>query len=160
MAEPYGFVVRTDGATELRSALAQNEAELVILTQEAHGVPVAEFDIVRVSVLSAENLAWDVYFYDSEPGALTEHDDNPVVDWIEFAVAQGKQINATGPFIYSLSSFKTRFVNRNGEPTIYVRLCQRDAAGKTANDPGKVVVIIEGTSTGKDYPAQTPETYP
>jgi len=158
MAEPYGFAVRTDGATELRSALAQHEAELVILTQEDHGVPIASFDIVRVSVLSAENLAWDVYFYDSAPGALTAHDDNPVVDWIEFDATQGKQINATGPFIYSLSAFKTRYINRNGEPTIYVRLCQRDAAGKTANDPGRVVVIVEGTSTGNDYPAQHPET--
>ena len=82
MAEPYGCVVRTDGANEFRDAIATNAADFLEITQADHDLPVDVFDIVRLSVLSVQNLAWDVYIYDSPPGAPTEHDNNPVVDWV------------------------------------------------------------------------------
>jgi hypothetical protein len=156
MAEPNGYVVRSLEATHYREALAQHAMEVETF-EETHGVRSQPGNIRRITILSDQNLDWDIMLFRSRPEAvLTDLDALEPCGIVNFTVADGVRIAGAGPYIYVKDDINIRYAAKLGRAEMYVGLINRNAAAKSAGDAGSVVVEIELTVAGEELPVQSP----
>ena len=101
--------------------------------------------INRLSILSDENLPWDVMLFGnatSQPNADADLDS--MVHFISFAITDAVQIEGTGLYRYSVSDLDLQY--RPDDRTFHVGLINRSlVSSKTAGANGEVVIELQGT---------------
>jgi hypothetical protein len=104
--------------------------------------------IERITLLSDQNLDWDVVLFDTTftPPITTDGDLDPTIDWVSFEVADGVQIAGAGLFRYSFTSLQIVYQNTDAPGQIHVGLVNRNAVAKNAGATGEVVVEIQGVT--------------
>jgi len=96
--------------------------------------------IRSITIVSKENLAWEVAFYDSDAFTHANPDSDHFIDSHRFAEGDGLQEGGTGLFRYAVSGLDIPYVDTNSTNELHVSLINRSAAAKTAGVPGEVVV--------------------
>lgn len=101
--------------------------------------------INRLSILSDENLPWDVMLFrnaTSQPNADADLDS--MVHFVSFADTDAVQIEGTGLYRYSVSDLNLKY--KPDDRTFHVGLINRSlASSKTAGANGEVVIELQGT---------------
>lgn len=131
--------LRSDQATHYTTSLAQNALDL----ETIGNLPSPTVMITRVTIWSDENLDWDIMLFRSaasQPSA--DPDDDSMVDWISFAVADAVRIAGAGLFRYSVSGL--RLLYNPVDSKAHVGLINRNSASKTASPGGDLVVELHG----------------
>jgi len=94
--------VTTNPATQFISALAQNAGEYLGLTVDSLG-DIAKGRVVRVALRTVENKDWEIYFFATAANNTALPSTNKYLGRCAFVAADGKQIAATGLFLYDKS---------------------------------------------------------
>jgi len=101
--------------------------------------------INRLSILSDENLPWDVMLFRnavSQPNA--DADVDAMVHFVSFADTDAVQIEGTGLYRYSVSDLNLKY--KPDDRTFHVGLINRSLiSSKTAGANGEVVIELQGT---------------
>ena len=144
------FTVRSDKDTHFTGEIVQHagEKENLVMPGSLGG----RSRIVGVRIISDENLAWEPNIFGSDafeggaPGA--DLDTDSFLGRHAFAVGDGLQIAATGPYYYFVSDLDIPY--RDGDhpgpsgvsasPELHVWLVNRSAGAKTAGAAGEIMV--------------------
>ena len=94
--------VATNPATQFISALAQNAGEYLGLDAKELGIT-AKGRVVRVVLRMVENKDWEVYFFATSANNTSVPSTNRYLGRCAFVAADGKQIAASGLFLYDKS---------------------------------------------------------
>jgi hypothetical protein len=150
---PQAWVVRSDKDTHFTGALALNAMELEVIGDAAptssNRVPTIRSKITRITILSEQNLAWDIMLFKAAfaPPLTADCDLHPLVDWLSFTAADGVRVGAAGVFMYSWSGFSFPYYTTDVMGRIHAGLINRDAVAKLANGAGGAIAVeIEGVS--------------
>lgn len=102
-------------------------------------------EINRVTVLSDQNLNWDVMLFrnnTSQPNADADLD--AMVHWVSFTDGDAVQVTDTADvYRYSLSELNLKYTPDNR--VFHVGLVNRSAASKNPGASGEVVIELQGT---------------
>lgn len=153
------FKVRTDKDVDFTAAAAQNAmitADLINNSVGAGGN--ARSRIKSISILSDQNLAWEVNFFGDSNFMVNQANLDSVLflgRWT-FQVADGLQIAATGPYLYYVDGLDIPYLDADGATPpahvgqIHVGLVNRSATAKNAGATGEIVLElgVEPTLTG------------
>lgn len=149
---PTPWVVRSDKDVSFTGALATNAMELAVLGSadplSANRVPTQNSLIRRVTVISDQNLAWDVMLFKSTfvPPLTADADLHPLVEWVSFTAADGKQVAGAGLWLYTWTGLSVPYANTDAPGRVHVGLVNRDAVAKNAGAAGEVIVELEGVT--------------
>ena len=150
--QPKRWVVRSDKDTHFTGALATDALELETLGDTAgtsqNRVPSFPAIIQRLTVISDQNLAWDVMLFKSTftPPLSTDCDLHPLVEWLEFKATDAKRVGGAGLYMYTWTSFEIVYTNTDAPGQIHVGLINRDAVAKNAGATGEVIVELQGVT--------------
>lgn len=129
--------VRSDKDTHFTTSLAQDALDI-----EDLGTVQNPSKVIRVTVWSDQNLAWDVVLFRTSSGQpATDADLDTMTDWVSFAAGDGVRFNSTGLYRYSVSGLDLRYAGDNN--TLYLGLVNRSATSKNAGATGEVVIELE-----------------
>jgi len=149
---PQVWVVRSDKDTHFTGALLTNALELEALGDAAptssNRTASIRSIIRRITVISVQNLAWDVMLFKAAytPPLTVDGDLHPMVDWLSFAAADGVRVAGAGLYLYTWSGMEFPYYNTDAPGRIHVGLINRDATAKIIAAGGEIVVEIEGIS--------------
>lgn len=133
------WLARSDKDLHYTTALAQDAIDL----ESFAAMPSASVQITRVTVLSDQNLDWDIMFFKnatSQPN--TDADLDTLVDWITFAAGDGVQVAGTGLWRYSVSGLRLNY--KADDRVFHVGLINRNAVAKNAGATGELVIELQG----------------
>jgi hypothetical protein len=160
------WYLRSNPASDCTDALAQGQRCTMNLKiqgpQRSRGSsPTAMEGIVRsITLLSIENLAWDINIYTSDKFGRTNMDDDPFLDYHAFAASDGKQTSATAGFgdqyRYAVTGMTVHYRDRDrvvrdgtgkgpidpGESQLHIEVVNRDSTVKSEGSAGAIAVII------------------
>lgn len=137
-------LIRTDADTDFTAALAQNAAIFASFQSKAAGQC---FWVESIQVISVENLAWELWFFDRETTAIPA---DPNADGFRgrwsFQAADGLQIAGAGTFHYNIQGLAIPVecldynLHADKYPELHVALVNRSGASKSADAAGAIVV--------------------
>lgn len=130
--------VRSVATVNFTAVLNQNEGEEENLT----GLNGNAGRIRSITIMSKENLAWEVAFYDSDAFTHTSPDSDHFLDSHRFAEGDGLQDDGTGLYRYAVTGLDIPYLDTNSTNELHIRLTNRSAAAKTAGVPGELVVLV------------------
>jgi len=136
---PDSWVIRSNKDTLFTTALATNAIDI----ENLGAAPTPNIIISRVTVLSDQNLDWDLMFFKNntaQPNADADLD--AMVDWVRFEDSDGVQVAGAGLWRYSVSGLELRYASDDGN--VYVGLINRNAVAKNAGATGEIVVELSG----------------
>lgn len=134
--------VTTSGASQFRSALAQNAAENLSLDVNSYGVGQRVDAIIRtLQITSVEDRQWELWFYGRNTYNTPTVDSNTRVGWWLFGVA-GKQIGAAGLYHYYVDGLYIPYRDLDQTGKIHMSLINRSAGAKSAGDAGALKLTI------------------
>lgn len=152
------YKVRTDSTVQWTGAIAQNASgdENIALTSGLAGMNGKVENILRgLSIVSKENLAWELDFYSSNTFATASPDTNKWLGRWTFAATDAKQIGGTGLWEYYIDGMELPLWDDDtsgtagsatnpivGTGKLHVSLVNRSAASKTAGTNGALVVTF------------------
>lgn len=154
MARGKHLVIRSDKDTHFTGALAQNAGEeenivLALYTAMAatrlgaiEPAKSARLTIREITVISDENLAWEVQFYKSDDFANSDLDLDDFLFSHAFSASDGAQVGGTGAFYYNQTKLEGAYYDADGTGEIHIKLVNRSAASKSADAAGEVVVEV------------------
>lgn len=150
---PQAWVVRSDKDTHFTGALATNAMELEVLGDaaptSANRIPTIRSKITRITVISEQNLAWDIMLFKAAftPPLTADADLHPLVDWLSFAAADAVRVAGAGLFLYTWSGMDFPYYTTDVMGRIHVGLINRDAVAKLAAGAGGAIAVeIEGVT--------------
>ena len=150
---PLPWVVRSDKDTHFTGALVQNAMELEVLGDVAptssNRIPTIRSKITRVTVISEQNLAWDIMLFKAAftPPLTTDPDLHPLVDWLSFLAIDAVRVAGAGLYLYTWSGMEFPYYTTDVMGRIHVGLINRDAVAKLAGGAGgNITVEIEGVT--------------
>jgi len=133
------LIISSDKDTHFTGELVTNAREnesLVIRAGE-----VVRGQIESLSIIADQNLAWDVFVFETDNFSNADMDVDSFVDFESFTVASGVQIAGAGSFYYGTSALDIPYTAGDGK--IHLSLVNRSAGlTKTAGAAGEVVVKI------------------
>lgn len=156
------YIIDTDPAVDFIAGLAQNAEDLIHLTPDmAIGAsPDCRFRLVGCSIISDQNLAWELNFWSREAGsgAATVALDSFLGRWT-FAAGDGVRIAGAGSYRYFIFGLDIPYIDEdprsdrdppyNGR--IHLSLVNRSAASKNAGPTGEVKVRLYVDPTGGGF---------
>lgn len=148
--------LRSNAATDCTGVLFQNEAcniSLKLHGQVAPGVsPRADEVLIRsITILSIQNLAWDINIYTKDTRNTEDIDADTFLDYVSFTAANGLQTtpNVGGTaYRYQSRDLNIRYRDMDAvEETsttseIHLQIVNRSTSFKEADASGKIVVIV------------------
>jgi len=149
---PQVWVVRSAKATHFSGALVTDALELEAMGDAAptssNRVPTIRSRIRKITILSEQNLAWDVMLFKNTytPPLSTDPDLHPLVEWLSFLAADAVRVAGVGLYIYTWTGLDIPYFNTDAPGQIHVGLINRDAVAKIAGAGGNVVVEIQGVT--------------
>lgn len=134
--------IRSDKDTHFTGALAQDAVEHENISLGNALVGVNECLIEGVSLLSDENLEWDVFFWTKDTNANADLDLDTFLDYVNFPAKFGKQLGGSGAYYYSATNLGIPYRDDDGSEKLHISLCNRSTASKTAGANGEVVIVV------------------
>jgi hypothetical protein len=149
VAQPGRYTIfRTDSAADFTAALAQN-AGLFLNKNLPNGVGTAPFWVQSIEIISVENLAWELWFFNKTTVALAATDLDGFRGRWSFQAADGVRIAGAGNYHYSIDGLAIpvecsdyRLHTPDKYAQLHVALVNRSAAGKSADIAGAIVVQL------------------
>lgn len=139
------YKVRTDKDVEFTGAIVQNAAEeenLVIPSGLSGMNGQVELILRGLSIVSDQNLAWELQFYSSDAFQEANLDADGYIGRWSFAAADGVQIGATGSYNYYIDGLEIPLWDDDKTGEIHVALVNRSATSKNAGATGEIVVTF------------------
>lgn len=137
VASADATLIRSDKDLHFTGALVTNAAE----DENLGGLPTNSGKIRLVTILSDENLAWEIQFYTRDLFRDADLDIDTYLGSVRFAEGDGLQVAGAGPFRYDLSNLNLPYIDADASSELHVTLVNRSAAAKTAGAGGEVVVV-------------------
>jgi hypothetical protein len=141
--------IRSVAATDFTAVCANNGLITANIPFPANIKNTREILIEGIIIQAKENLIWDCFIFTSSNFNNANLDLDNYLDWVNFPLANGKQIAGAGQFYYSAMNLSTRYqdldravVSPTTDPAVHVGLVCRSAAGKTAGANGQLAVTI------------------
>lgn len=141
----FSYKVRSDKDTHFRDGLAQNavEHENIVLPGCLAGIRGnARAHLKSITILSDENLAWEIMLFSSDTNVDTDEDVDAMIGWWQFSTAGAVQVAATGLFRYYIDGLAVPYVDDDNTGEVHVSLLNRSSASKTAGDAGSLIVEL------------------
>lgn len=135
-ARPEYYIVKSDKDTHFTGALAQNAHEEESLQLHARRNRCV---ILDVTVLSDQNLAWDVYFWSTDAFDNADLDLDSAIGKVSFVVADGEQIGGTGAYRYHANGLAIPYNDEDETGELHVSVVNRSGTSKNAGATGEVV---------------------
>jgi len=140
------IILRSDKDTHFTGSLSENAGELEALTITATQFT-NEFVIEQISIISNQNLEWDLFIWSSSIGPDTsDYDDDTYIEYQNFPKTTGKQIGGAGGFYYSASDIKIPYrdddIDERANGSVHCTLVNRSSTSKNAGATGEVVVVM------------------
>jgi hypothetical protein len=138
-------LVTTDAATQLRAALAQNAALNLSLDISKYAFGSRVDAIIRsLQIVSAENLAWELWFYRKNTYDAGVADAVRWCGYWQFGTT-AVRIGAAGYYYYYIDGLGIPYIDEDNSSKLHFSLINRSAAAKSANDAGliKVGAVLE-----------------
>ncbi len=106
------------------------------------GIQAAE--ITNISVLSDQNLDWDIQFYATDGHGNTDADLDTFITTLNFATGDGERNAGAGLFKYDANPSFVPFYYRDQDNSSewHITLINRDGSTKNAGATGEIVVKI------------------
>ena len=144
IAERY---IRSDKDTHFTGALVQHavEAENIGFPGDWDTIGIQKVEILGVSVISDQQLAWDIKFYGKDTHAVTTDLDSDFFEkTLKLDASDGIQEAGANQYYYDLDPSFFPFIYHDEDVTseLHVTLVNRSATAKTAGAAGEVVIII------------------
>lgn len=149
------ITVRTDPATQLRAACAQNAALTLNLPMGSGngyvdaglaGGKTVKSRLQSLRIASVENLAWDVWLWRSDLfntyASVADLATQYVAGRYPFAEANGVQIAGTGPYYYYVDGTDEMYQDLDLTGEVHLMLVNRSAASKSADDAGAILIEL------------------
>jgi hypothetical protein len=145
-------IVRTDPATQLIAAAAQNVALTVNMVQgsgigqvdgSVAGGNTVKSRVRAITILSVQNLAWEVILWGKDTyntGAIEAQ--FPLGQWA-FATGDGTQIAGTGLYLYHVDGLDIPYVDLDASGEVHLMLVNRSAGAKSADAAGAILVQLQ-----------------
>ena len=148
--------LRSNAASDCTGILFEGQScdvDLKIHGQVAPNVSPRSDEVIikSVTILSIQNLAWDVNIYTKDTRNHEDIDADTFLDYVAFTAANGKQVTpAVGGTAYRYQSRDLNIRYRDMDATeetsttseIHLQIINRSTAAKVADSDGKVVVIL------------------
>jgi hypothetical protein len=134
--------VSTDKDTHFTGSIAQNAKEDENIT----GLGFNSGLVVTVTIISDQNLSWDVYFWGTDGADDTSDLDNEkFLGRVSFAASDGDRIGAANQYRYTTNHSNQpyqpiRYIDLDGTEELHVSLVNRSGTSKNAGATGEVVV--------------------
>lgn len=139
------YKVRTDKDTEFTGAIVQNaaEEENIVISSGLSGMNgQVELVLRGVSIVSDQNLAWELDFWASDLFAESNLDaDSWIARW-SFATGDAVQIAGAGSYYYYIDGLEIPLWDNDKSGEIHVALVNRSATSKNAGATGEIVVTF------------------
>jgi len=139
----FSYRLRTDKDVEFTGEIVQNamESENIALPGTLDGINgTARCRIKAVTIISDENLQWELWFWANDLFQESNLDADRFVGKILFAAADGTRIAATGAYYYYQEDLDIAYEDLDKTGELHVSLINRSAAAKTAGAGGEIVV--------------------
>lgn len=139
----YQFTVTSVSTTHFTGALATNAAETedIALPGALAGVNGnARGEIRSITIISQQNLAWELEFWRSATHGATIDADKFIGRWT-FAAVDGVQEAGAGNFRYYIDGLDIPYDDADGTGKLHISLVNRDAVAKLAQGAGGDVVV-------------------
>ena len=139
--------VRSDKDSHFTGALAQNavETEDIGFPADWATMVLSKAKILGVTIISDQQLAWDVKFYAKDTHAVTSDLDlDSAIRTLKFDASAGVQEAGANQYYYDIDPTEFPFIYHDEDNTseFHVTLINRSATAKNAGATGEVVVII------------------
>ena len=136
--------IKSDKDTHFSGALAQNAIEIEALDfpSDWQKINVTSIIIESISIMSDQNLEWDVLLFSTDGTTDTDLDIDSFTDFFNYATTSGKQAAGAGPFYYSSPSnnLQIPYKNAQNKSKLHVALVNRSATSKNAGATGEFTV--------------------
>lgn len=130
--------IQTDKDTQFTDGLAQNAAE----NENLVGLNGDEGAIEDITIISTENLAWELQFYATDGFRNADMDLTRYLGSVRFAAGDGIQVAGAGPYYYDIHNLGIPIIDSDASLELHVTLVNRSAAAKTAGAGGAMSVAI------------------
>ena len=138
--------VKTDKDANFTDALVQNAKEDEILDKDIDEQPFeyAEFEVCQVTIVSDQQLHYELYFWSSDDFDDTDLDVDSFLGSVDLDLpVSGKQVDGAGPYRLDVEiSPRVNIIDLTDSKKIYVSLVNRSATAKNTGATGEVVVTL------------------
>lgn len=131
-------LIKSTAASHFTDALAQNAIEY----ESLNGCPKGGGEITTIEIISAENLAWRVWLFDTNGNAPGTIASNHAVAFHTFAVSDGVQIAGAGHYHYTLKAAGIYYVTETGNLEIGIQNTSAGAKTATSGETGALRVKV------------------
>lgn len=148
----FEYNVRSVMGTHFTTEIVQNAGEDESLTLPAclAGINGNARGAVRsISIVSDENLAWEVQFWRSGTHGATVD----ALKWIgrwSFIATDAVRLAGAGSYLYYIDGLDIPYIDADNSGKLHVTLTNRSAAAKTAGANGEVVLDVRMQPIGFD----------
>ena len=135
-------IVRNLKGTQFSTSLAQN----VLDTENITGLGIDEGVITSIILQSDQNLAWDLYIWETDGFDDTDLDADKLIGFITFATTDGLRIAGAGQYYYAKHDLYIPYRDLDHTEELHLGLVNRSATGKNAGATGEFVaeLVIQG----------------
>lgn len=138
------IIKRSDKDTHFTGSIATNAKEDENIT----GLESNSGLITSVTIISDQNLAWELYFWGTDGfDDTSDLDGEYFLGRITFAASDGDQIGAANQYRYTTANISQpfqpiRYVDADLTDELHISLINRSTTSKTAGATGEVVVLV------------------
>jgi len=149
VAQPGRYTIfRTDSGVDFLAALAQNAAIFANLALPG-GIGIAPFWVQSLEIISVENLAWELWFFNRTTTAVpADPDDDGFRGRWSFQAADGVRIGGAGTYHYAIDGLAIPVecsdyrLHPGSYAELHMALVNRSAAGKSADGAGAIMIQL------------------
>lgn len=134
--KPQG--ITTISSSHFISGLAQHAFQ----SENLSGLVANAGTIESITIVSEQNLAWEVSFFGNDKFVDPEVDDNRFLGKKAFATTDAQQYNASGVWHYASHNLGINYADQDGSKEIHAVLANRSATAKNAGLSGEITMGI------------------
>lgn len=137
--------LRSQAETNFTGALVQNAAATANLVVPVNLTSLGlqtRARIQSVAILSAQNLAWEVWFFGRDLFQESDIDADTFLGRVAFVANDGSRIAAAGAYYYFAAPSGILYQDQDNTREIHVMLINRSAGAKDAGAAGEISVAI------------------
>lgn len=131
-------LIRSDKDVDFTGSIAVGDMATTNLT----GLPANSGIIESLTVLSDQNLAWDLALFTKDTFTNSDLDLDTFLASVRFSRLDGRQINAVGPYRYDTFGLAMPYRDQDGTSELHLGLVNRGPTSKNAGASGEVVVVV------------------
>ncbi|MCI0341692.1 MAG: hypothetical protein L0216_11190 [Planctomycetales bacterium] len=131
-------LIRSDKDVNFTGSLSQGASATANLT----GLPANSGRIESVSILSDQNLAWEIALFTKDTFTNADLDLDTYLASVRFAEGDGLQMDAVGAWRYDAHGLWLPYRDQDATSELHVALVNRSSTAKSAGSSGEIVVVF------------------